>query len=356
MDGMSGGRGRPFPVRPLAAAALIMIVLSGLSLDRADKLASIGGLFVALTALLYSYRNSNGGASGNNEAPTNPVPPVEPHRAGVGPLVYHQINQLRRLLLGGPRIPLAVAVTATAAVGLIGVTATYIFSSPDQPSAGTATIPPVSSTLAAPQTSPSVTASISAAVWDCQWSGVLPTVSASTGTVWRHARMTLPALYSADLDSPCPDWDIAGDSESSLHDIVNDGTGIFREVNTEIARVSGKMPGTYAMCLGNTDYLAGAVEYDMLKPGDRYCVKTIDRSSSRQSLLTVVSVQRSGEARTVVFDVQTWATTEASSQDNDDVFTILFWIVIAAIFFGGGGATAASQRKKPRKKRNGGRR
>lgn len=315
-----------------------MVVCSGLSLDRADKLASIFGLFVTLAGFLIAYRTGHGNGADHAGQPVDP----EQH-AGIDRLV----GRLRRLLLGGPRIPLVAAVAATVAVGLISVTITYFFSGPDRPTASE----PVAPSPSVPQDAePPASASMSPTVADCPLPGSPATASPSAGTVLRRARMTLPAHYYADLDSTCPNWGITrSNADSSVHDIVNDGTGVFHGANTEIARVPAKEPATYEMCLGNTDYLASTVMYDRLKPGDRYCVKTIDGDSGRQSLVTIVAVQRSGSTRTVVMDVQTWALTEPREQNDDDLLAIAFWVFIALMVLGGGSA-AAGQREESSKK------
>ncbi len=90
---MSPVGGRPFPVRPLVVAALLMIVLSGLSLDRADKLAGIGGLFVALAGFLYTYRHGGAGPA-DPSAGSTPLPGGTRQRFGTA-LFHRYAGRLR---------------------------------------------------------------------------------------------------------------------------------------------------------------------------------------------------------------------------------------------------------------------
>nr|WP_221374588.1 hypothetical protein [Actinoplanes polyasparticus] len=341
MGGMPGPGGRRFPVGPLAVAALLILILSGLSLDRADKLASIAALFVALAGFVYNYRP--GGADGS--APAEPAADPGPGSGSAAVLVRRGAARLGRLLLGEPKIPLGLAAAAIAAVGVIGVAVTYIVGGPETPSTSQVVSPSLSPTSELPSSPPSEPASSPPDVVDCPQAGTPPPIaSPSSNTVRRQARMKLPALYYGDLDSTCPDWGIKSGRDSSRHDIVNDGTGLFHGSDTEISKFDGGKVPTYEGCLKSTTYLAAPIAYASLKPGDRYCVKTIDRDRSRQSLLTVVSSQRSASGRTVVLDVRTWATTRAADV-GDDSWAIVAGIVIAVLVFGGGGATAASKGK-----------
>ncbi|GAA4562112.1 hypothetical protein GCM10023176_02240 [Micromonospora coerulea] len=298
----------------LVGWALLVVLMSDASLDRADKAASVIGMLVGLGALMVAVVElPRRGSAGGGTQTEDPRPPL-----------------FRR--------PSVVVALATMAVGLLVVIIIGLAGGGGSPAAPTTSVPSDTGLDEAATTGPpAATGTTAAPAEPCASQAAVaasPSPGPSTELVRHDGTLLLSKGYYADLDSLCPDWNVT-DLLGSRQDIGNDGTGLVRSLTagTQIAVVESDAPATYAMCSANTDYVAEALRYADLRPGSRYCVLT---DAGRRSLLTVKRVRRNA----VQVQVRTWAEKRPGEETN-----YVPWIIggiIVLLLLGGGAKKATS--------------
>ncbi|MEU5940090.1 hypothetical protein ABZ807_13030 [Micromonospora sp. NPDC047548] len=309
----------------LAGWALIAVCVGEKSLDRADKAASVVAMLLALGALtvaIVERRPSDqaGDTAGDQTAGGASAP---------------------RSFLKGPSV---VAGLSTIAVGLVVVLLVGVFADGNDDEADAIGVEPATGATSpaatiVPSASPSDSNSAEPCGSQVQQAEGVPSAAASTEVVRHDGPLILSKGFYADLDSLCPDWDVT-DVAGSKQDIGSDGRGIARSLTagTQIALVDKSAESTFAMCSSNTDYVTGAIRYDDLRPGNRYCVLT---DSGRRSLLTVKRVRRDRDRIAVHLDVRTWAEKRQSEEANYVPWILLGIVVL--VLAGGGAKSVASK-------------
>ncbi|NES12867.1 MULTISPECIES: hypothetical protein [Micromonospora] len=317
----------PWRTNPLAALVvgvlvgwiLLAVLMSGASLDRADKAASVVGMLVGLGALVVTLMEM-----ARRRSPGDAAEPAHPQPA----------------LLKRPSV---LAAAATVGVGLLVVILVGLAGG-GEPEAGGPTPGPTASAPDSPTPGavPESTGTASALLERCASpavAGASPTVSATTEMVRHDGLLILSRGYYADLDSLCPDWDVAELLGSTGGDIGNDGEGLVRNptAGVQIAAVQKDAPATFAMCAANTDYISETLAYQALAVGDRYCVLTDD---GRRSLLTVRRKLRDGDRVSLQVQVRTWV--EKRDVEKTDYVPWIVGGIILLVLLGGGATKAAS--------------
>ncbi|MGW5671061.1 hypothetical protein [Micromonospora sp. NPDC003776] len=329
---------RPWKPNPLAALVvgvlagwiLLAVLMNGESLDRADKAAGVVGMLLALGGLVVTLMElARRGSTGDTAEPAQPRTALLARRSvlaaaaamGVGLLVVFLVG------LGGGGEPDAAG----------GPT-------PSPTSVAPASSAPESTgpaTAAAERCAPPPAAAASPAVAEpsSTSAAAFPAASASAEVIRHDGLLVLSRGYYADLDSLCPDWDVAELLGSSGGDIGNDGEGLVRNptAGVQIAAVPSDAPATYAMCAANTDYLAETLTYQDLRVGDRYCVLTDD---GRRSLLTVRRKFAVGDRTSVQVQVRTWA--QRQEGEKTDYGPWIVGGIILLVLLGGGAKKATS--------------
>ncbi|MGR6318009.1 hypothetical protein Q2K19_02820 [Micromonospora soli] len=311
-------------VSALAGWALLALLMSEASLDRADKAASVISMLIGLGALVVAVV----------EVPRRLAAGEQAEPAGERPTVWKRPSVL--LALG----TMAVGLLLVVLVGVIGGGEPE--ATPPAAAPTTAAEPPSPSPAASGATPTKRERCASAVDASPAAAAASPSGTASSEVVRHDGPLVLSKGFNADLDSLCPDWDVT-DLAGSRQDIGNDGTGLGRNImsGTQIAVVQGKAPGTYAMCSANTDYVSETLGYDDLAVGDRYCVLT---DAGRRSLLTVKRVDHDGDRTAVYVQVRTWA--QKPPDEKTDYGPWILGGIILLVLFGGGAKKVSDAAKE----------
>lgn len=334
----------PWKPNPLAALVvgvlagwiLLAVLMNGESLDRADKAAGVVGMLLALGGLVVTLMELvRRGSTGDTAEPAQPRPALLARRSVLAAAAAMGVGLLVVLLvgLGGGGEP-----EATGAPTPSPTSAAPATSAPE--STGPASAPAERCAPPVAAASPAVAgASPTAAVASPAVAGAPATAGASAEPVRHDGLLVLSRGYYADLDSLCPDWDVAELLGSTGGDIGNDGEGLVRNptAGVQIAAVQRDAPATYAMCAANTDYLSETLTYRDLRVGDRYCVLTDD---GRRSLLTVRGKLGGGDRVSVQVQVRTWA--ERREGEKTDYGPWIVGGIILLVLLGGGARKATS--------------